>query len=121
MTSQKDSPFYERSQRGNRRSQPSLIQFCAAAGRRTMRTQLAKWKIASQHRESTRTKCFGKTRKEECLTVGSRTMSQNQTIAFIDSRTMKKAPDRGLRVRLVNEFFNLQHRRLNRWSLCEGR
>src|SRR5579862_4245439 len=118
MTSQKNFPFDERPQRCDRRRQPPLILFGVAGVGWTMRTQLAKRKIASQYGEPARTKGFGKTRKKKRLTVGSRTMSQNQTIAFIDGRTMKKAPDRGLRIRLVNEFFNHQHRHFKLRNQC---
>ncbi len=83
-----------------------------------MRTRLAKRKIASQHGETHCTKCLCETRQQGRLAIGSRAVSQNETIAIRSCRTMKKALHRDFLIGSINEFFNRGHQYLNPQGEC---
>jgi hypothetical protein len=109
MTSQENLAFDQRAHRGDGCAQTVLIPVGNAARRRPVRSRLAKRKIATQHGQTCRTKGIGERGQKECLAVRSRTVRQNNAIPHWTCRPVQKAPDRRLRIRLVNEFFNARH------------
>ena len=101
-------PF--RAHRRNRRAQTLLVPLRASSHRWPVRSRLPERQIASQHRDSCRTKCLSQRPQQRSLAVGSGAVCQHKASRINTSSTMQKPPHRRVPHRIVFKFFAFPHR-----------
>src|SRR5271156_1477572 len=80
MTAQEQTARSLAAHGGNGRSQPLLVAFCTASRRWPVGSQLAKGKIAAEHRKPSAAESVGQRTQQLRTAVGSRTVGQDETI-----------------------------------------